>query len=261
MIDHERSHYPLSHTRSDVGPQPYGSGNYWLSVYPHQGARVPALILWFFDSRSFVGKGPTPKQADYHWIDDKTVPGYIKSQARLMRRAWGELPPSLVFTHIPFQVTTYLSKLYVSLPSNSKPSVFDVLGFIRPSQGSHDDDKIDHQGNLHGRYTGLDLRALRQLVALESVLAITSGHEHGNSWCATSNESYIATSNESYNLNMCFNGHSGYGGYTTEHSRVRNGRVFSATLKDRSSVRSWNTYEDGTRNEHVVLGHGYHKEA
>jgi hypothetical protein len=70
-----------------------------------------------------------------------------------------------------------------------------------------------------------------------TVLAVTSGHDHGESWCARATASS--------GIPICFNGHSGYGGYVTEHSMVRNARVFALNLRDLARevpvVRTWNS--------------------
>jgi hypothetical protein len=71
------------------------------------------------------------------------------------------------------------------------------------------------------------------------VLAVTSGHDHGESWCAR------APRSAGIAIPICFNGHSGYGGYVTEHSAVRNARVFALNLRDLATkaptVRTWNS--------------------
>ncbi|CAK5284827.1 unnamed protein product [Mycena citricolor] len=233
----------LSYTRSDVGPRPYGLGNYWVPVYTKASDVKPAVILWFFDSRSFVTgeAGPVPAAADYYWVDENTVPTYIEEQSALMKRVWGSLPRALVFVHIPVQKADDLAPL--------------------PSAGDHDDEPDPSaQGFLNNVYTGLDLPFWNAVVSHlnggpygGNVLAVTSGHDHGESWCARSTDSS--------GIPICFNGHSGYGGYATTHSQVRNGRAFELKLSDlvkkSPTVRSWNSYEDCTTNEHVILGPHY----
>ncbi|KAJ6623711.1 Metallo-dependent phosphatase-like protein [Mycena sp. CBHHK59/15] len=245
-IEYEQSKYAaLSYTRSDVGPKPYGSGNYcrWVPIYAKSTNWVPATILWFFDSRSFVsgtgnGPGPVPAAANYYWVDDKTVPNYIKFQRLLMTLIWWKVPPALVFVHIPVQKAQNLASL--------------------PSVGDHDDEPDPStQGILNNTYTGLDLLFWDEIVALNggkgNVLAVTSGHDHGESWCARSKDSS--------GIPICFNGHSGHGGYTTEHSMVRNGRVFNLNLADLATptptVKTWNSYEDNTIEDSVDLGPQY----
>ncbi|KAJ6541191.1 Metallo-dependent phosphatase-like protein [Mycena vulgaris] len=243
-IEYEQAHYAaLSHTRSDVGPKPYGSGNYWVPVYAKKTDLVPALIMWFFDSQSFVsgnptGPGPVPPEANVYWVDENTVPQYIKQQRALMAGVWKTIPPALVFVHIPVQKADILAPL--------------------PSVGNHDDEPDPAtQGFLNDTYTGRDLPFWDALVALDAprgtVLAVTSGHDHGESWCARARASS--------GIPICFNGHSGYGGYVTEHSAVRNARVFGLNLRDLRRrvpvVRTWNSYENSTINDEVVLGPEY----
>lgn len=62
--------------------------------------------------------GPVPQEANVYWVDEKTVPQYIKQQRGLMRlvvrpvlprsgllalmgEQWKKVPPALVFVHIP----------------------------------------------------------------------------------------------------------------------------------------------------------------
>ncbi|KAJ7749638.1 Metallo-dependent phosphatase-like protein [Mycena metata] len=247
-IEYEQKHYPtLSYTRADVGPKPWGCGNYWVPVYAKQSDFVPALIMWFFDSRSFTAGapqqagGPIPPEANFYWVDENTVPQWIKQQSALMGFMWKKVPPALVFVHIPVQKADILAPL--------------------PSAGDHDDEPDPAtQGFLNDTYTGLDLPFWNALVALDAgrgtVLAVTSGHDHGESWCARATASS--------GIPICFNGHSGYGGYVTEHSMVRNARVFGLNLADLGRkvpvVRTWNSYENFTTNDEVVLGPEYMKE-
>jgi hypothetical protein len=80
--------------------------------------------MWFLDSRAFnsgtgAGPGPVPEGADPNWVDEDTVPQYIKRESGLMQLLvsgsvrlegrgdlgadwqFGEVPPALVFVHIP----------------------------------------------------------------------------------------------------------------------------------------------------------------
>ncbi|KAJ7635246.1 Metallo-dependent phosphatase-like protein [Roridomyces roridus] len=247
-IDYEQAHYSaLSHTRSDVGVKPWGSGNYWVPVYAKKTDVVPAVIMWFFDSRAFTmgkpsdGNGPIPDAANFYWVDENVVPQYIKQQSAVMELVWKKVPPALVFVHIPVQKADILAPL--------------------PSPGDHDDEPDPAtQGFLNGTYTGLDVPFWNALVDLDgghgTVLAVTSGHDHGESWCARAKASS--------GVPICFNGHSGYGGYVTPNSQVRNARVFELNLGDLRKkvpvVRTWNSYENSTITDEVVLGPEYMKE-
>ena len=61
-----------------------------VPVYQNEWSFKPSFIMWFFDSRSFVsgtgnGPGPVPDAANYYWVDENTVPPYIKEQSLLMK--------------------------------------------------------------------------------------------------------------------------------------------------------------------------------
>ncbi|KAJ7235623.1 hypothetical protein B0H12DRAFT_1141361 [Mycena haematopus] len=247
-IEYEQAHYStLSYTRSDY-KHPTG-----VPVYATKTDIVPAVIMWFFDSRSFVsgnpaGPGPVPPEANFYWVDENTVPPYIKQQRDLM---------ALIVHPVP--------KATAHCANESQWKKFPLLSsscIFQPSAGDHDDepDPATQGFLLNNTYTGLDLPFWNALVEMDgghgTVLAVTSGHDHGESWCARATASS--------GIPICFNGHSGYGGYVTEHSMVRNGRVFELNLRDLAGkvpiVRTWNSYENKTINDEVVLGPGYMSE-
>jgi hypothetical protein len=79
---------------------------------------------------------------------------------------------------------------------------FPLLAHPSTAPGNRDDQPPDVQGNLDGKYTGLDesgehrqyrnvlISAYEAIADLSEgrnkVLAVTSGHDHGNSYCAKS---------------------------------------------------------------------------
>jgi hypothetical protein len=104
----------LSYTRSDVGPRPYGAVNYWVPVYADEKQAVPSVVMWFFDSQSFVGGDKkTPEEAKNFWVDPVEVPAYVRHQMGLMQEKWGRVPPALVFVHIPVEKSRQLATLSV----------------------------------------------------------------------------------------------------------------------------------------------------
>ncbi|CAK5284803.1 unnamed protein product, partial [Mycena citricolor] len=144
----------LSYTRSDVGPRPYGLANYWVPVYAKASDVKPAVVLWFFDSRSFVTgeAGPVLDAADYYWVDENTVPTYIEQQSALMERvvcaSWedaamrlrefpvGESSSRLGFCPYPrAKRRPFGSSVRHLLISRST-----ALTLHRPSAGDHDDE-------------------------------------------------------------------------------------------------------------------------
>ncbi|CAK5270433.1 unnamed protein product [Mycena citricolor] len=219
----------LSYTRSDVGPRPYGLANYWVPVYAKASDVKPAVVLWFFDSRSFVTgeAGPVLDAADYYWVDENTVPTYIEQQSALMERvvcaSWEDAAMRLR----EFPVGESSSRLGVCPYPRAKRRPFGssvrhllisrstALTLHRPSAGDHDDEPDPSaQGFLNNVYTGLDLPFWNAVVS----------HLNGG-------------------------------------PQVRNGRAFelklSGLVKKSPTVRSWNSYEDSTTNEHVILGPHY----
>lgn len=58
-----------------------------VPVYAKKSDNKPALIMWFFDSRSFVrgNSKPYPTGTDQHWVDEKEVPTYIRQQSQAMK--------------------------------------------------------------------------------------------------------------------------------------------------------------------------------
>ncbi|KAJ7727160.1 hypothetical protein B0H14DRAFT_3619684 [Mycena olivaceomarginata] len=207
---------------------------------------------------AYLLSGPVPPEADVYWVDEKTVPQYIKQQRALMLQTWKKVLPALVFVHIPVSLLSLEPTVELETQHRlSQVQKADVLAPL-PSAGDHDDEPDPAtQGFLNNTYTGRDLPFWNALVDMDgghgTVLAVTSGHDHGESWCARATASS--------GIPICFNGHSGYGGYVTEHSAVRNGRVFGLNLRDLARevpvVRTWNSYENGTVNEEVVLGPDY----
>ncbi|KAK1925783.1 Metallo-dependent phosphatase-like protein [Papiliotrema laurentii] len=226
VLQYERSaHGDLSHTRSDVGPAPFGHVNYWLPVYANQSATSPDLVMWFLDSRGVPPSMGGP-DAGKNWVDENIVPPWIKAQAGAMKAKWGAVPPSIFFVHIPFSATRSLVPWNAN--GNNPPLWFDVQG-----------------------HAGEDLPTLDAIASLgKTVLGVITGHVHGQSWCARGPPSK--------GIAMCFDGHSGYGGYVTPSSAVRNGRVLVFNLAglrgDSPKVDTYNAFEDGSERDRVQLG-------
>lgn len=91
-------------------------------------------------------------------------------------------------------------------------------------------------------------------------MALTSGHAHGDSWCAknevASNVTMWQVSRECVCQQAChndlptacsFQGHSGHGGYITPNTKIRNGRIFDLDLRDlraaQPGTKTWNICE------------------
>lgn len=134
--NHDES-YNISHTLSwlheqDIAPgqswtqrvvesaeDPKGQFNYFIPLWADSppkgqgqgqgqgqgGGNKPAALLWFFDSRSSVhnsaqfGVDDEPWMSQ-DWVDPQSAT-WVNNTADAMRKAWGTVPPSLVFVHIP----------------------------------------------------------------------------------------------------------------------------------------------------------------
>lgn len=83
------------------------------------------------------------------------------------------------------------------------------------------------------------------------LVAITSGHDHGNDWCERDEKNVGPYS-------YCFARHTGYGGYG---NWARGSRVFEVVLKERcedqlDSVKTWIRLEDhSTANTTILVDH------
>jgi len=65
-----------------------------------------------------------------------------------------------------------------------------------PTPGDHDDNPPAVQGFDENGYNGLDkptFDALVEAVGAGNILAVTSGHDHGNNWCARATVSASVT--------------------------------------------------------------------
>jgi hypothetical protein len=99
-------------------------------------------------------------------------------------------------------------------------------------------DVCDSTGN-NCKYSGADLPFMGALVETEGLMAVFSGHDHGVDWCMEWAKDLPDTSPSNGNgngLNVCFNRHSGYGGYT---NRARGARARSSSKRTCWTRKSW----------------------
>ncbi|KAJ3564637.1 hypothetical protein NP233_g8164 [Leucocoprinus birnbaumii] len=178
---------PLSYTRTapaGVGGEG-GPGNYWVprGVLKPQLDRSPSLVIWFFDSRGGFSK-PDIGIPDFV---DTSVATWIASETEAMNKAWGPgtTRSSLAFVHIP---PHYIEDVQYTITPEKDPGLnADELG-LGSVQKTDDIPFWD---------------AVKQ--NLQNLVAVISGHDHGNEWCAREPTKDIV---------FCFDKHSGYGGYT-----------------------------------------------
>jgi predicted phosphodiesterase len=314
ITDIERKLSPvLSYTRkapSDVGGGEVGSDNYWLPVYKHANPsknEAPALLLWFFDSRS--GKEMLSRGGDHidDWVDS-SVAAWIERETTSMQvnekevtmplflslfphvslsffwvpfllpqREWTDLPPSILFVHIPVHAMLdsqnsapyrdHVGGVFEEITpyTSDNKRTYPGLNADQPLSSQASEDKSGEHLACVGRrrvpctevwlylplcqvpYRGQDRAFLDAFVQSAAgrarVHGIVSGHDHGNDWCAPSRVKTIA----GQIIPLCFAKHSGFGGY--DHDIWNHGvRVFHFDLSTvASSVNTYVRYLTGEK--------------
>ena len=183
----EREHlWPNSRTTSMV-PSPdstAGVTNYYLPVYPPScttSACRPALLLWFFDSRGgnyFQQSDPETGEPvpQPNWVDPSVVAWFLSTNAAL---AGGGKPiPSLGFVHIPTNATLAAQSQGLVQPHHN-PGIDDDVPVAQQGQGWCSEDI----SNDTCSYGGQDGAFMAAVAGTEGMMALFSGHDHGNTWC------------------------------------------------------------------------------
>lgn len=142
-----------------------------------------------------------------------------------------------------------------------------------------DDDDVADQGPSDGsfNYTGQDKPFMKALVETKGLIATFSGHDHGDDWYASSfsvlffllPSTFYLTSSRCFKWNstlpqmdikgdgvvLCFDRHSGYGGYGTWTRGSRQILLNERTM--RSSTDTWVRLEQGNVSGAVTLNSTY----
>lgn len=221
-----------------------GSSNYFIPVYGSNDGNDLKMLLWFFDSKGGrvfqPGKGDIPVN---NWVDEKVVTWFVQKSSEF-RQHHGRVIPSLAFVHIPVHAT-YSFQQSGGLTAATEPGLNEEL---IGQQG----DQCDSSGN-NCSYHGADAPFMKALVEKEGLMAVFSGHDHGVDWCMKWAKPLLNTSPSNGNgLNLCFNRHSGYGGYT---NWVRGARqiIVHEDMLGKDELETWIRLEDGNISGHVML--------
>ncbi|KZV84961.1 Metallo-dependent phosphatase [Exidia glandulosa HHB12029] len=228
-IEYEQAAAPLSYTRASpgVGGQG-GEGCYWVPVYKNADDEAPALVLWFFDSRGGISSSG---EALADWVDE-SVAEWIARETEQMNDAWGpsEQRAALAFTHIP---PHFALDLQANLNSTLEPGLNE-----------------DHMGP-HGSTQstpGNDAFISSLAHNVKNLHALVSGHDHGLEWCKRETTTGVV---------LCFNKHSGYGGYGQDWWGF-GARIFQfAPDEVTRGVETWIRLEDGSVRAKVHLNSQY----
>lgn len=199
IIARERM-YPNSLTDQMVHDRNAGVSNYYLLVYPHKDAEMPSLILWFFDSRGgFLYQQSTPsgdQVAQPDWVDQTVVDWFKATRDRLEER-YRKTVPSLAFVHIPTNASRAF-QTEVGVDPNLQPGINDDNPLAQQAQGWCSDGTRGEVGvevTIPGfiqaiadsiqtcTYGGQDVSFMEAVVSTPGLLALFSGHDHGDTWC------------------------------------------------------------------------------
>jgi hypothetical protein len=121
--------------------------------------------------------------------------------------------------------------------------------------GINDDNPLAPQGVWHDKYTGSDIPFMAALLKEEGLMAVFSGHDHGNDWCMKWDRKYPDMSLTGAGPFFCFGRHSGYGGYGSWMRGSRQIRLKESTLG--KEVHTWVRLEDRSTSGYVVLNSTY----
>lgn len=137
---------------------------------------------------------------------------------------------------------------------DSKPDAATRPGINEELIG-YQGDVCDSSNNCN--YSGADTYFMKALVETKGLLGVFSGHDHGIDWCMKWSKDLVNNSPANGNgLNLCFNRHSGYGGYS---DWARGGRqiVVEEDKLDENVVDTWIRLEDGSISGQVTLNSTY----
>lgn len=249
--------WPNSRTQRMVFGKEAGVSNYYLPVYgtkDHDFTEAPELLLWFFDSRGgsyfqeLDDQGNEIGQPD--WVDLSVVEWFRETNAFLTSQH-KKVIPSLAFVHIPTNASQ-AAQSEVGIEANREPGVNDDYILAQQAQGWCADGSND--GSCE--YGGQDVPFMEALVETPGVMAVFSGHDHGDTWCYKWDSLLPGMKIRGNGLNLCFGQHSGYGGYG---NWIRGGRqvlVTESMLRD-LVVDTWIRLESGDAVGSVSLNATY----
>ncbi|KAI1824176.1 hypothetical protein F4861DRAFT_507539, partial [Xylaria intraflava] len=235
-----------------------GVSNYYLPVYDDgcvdEKTCLPQLLLWFFDSRggfkyqqlnatgSLIGQP--------NWVDDRVVRWFRHTNSKLTRR-YGKVIPSLGFVHIPTYASAALQQAGVD--PNLQPGVNDDVPLGPEAQGWCADGRDD--GSCV--YGGQDTKFMQAISHTEGLMALFSGHDHGDTWCYKWDRVLPGVNvTPANNMSLCFGQHTGYGGYGNWERGSRQVMVSREGLAN-FEVDTWIRLESGAAVGRVSLNSTY----
>jgi len=251
----EREHrWPNSRTANMVRTKDAGVTDYYLPVYGPGSSNTPELILWFFDSRGGFyfqrrdARGNGVGQPD--WVDISVVRWFQQTTAELTQRH-GRRIPSLAFVHIPTNASQAV-QTEAGLDAHRDPGINDDYVLAGQAQGWCPDGRND--GSC--AYGGQDVPFMQALTTTYGLMALFSGHDHGDTWCYKWKGVLPGMVVAGNGLNLCFGQHSGYGGYGNWIRGARQVKVSLEKLK-KLEVDTWVRLESADVVGNVTLNATY----
>jgi hypothetical protein len=240
LLGEEKKH-ALSMTKNMVNLPQAGTTNYVLEVKGRNNK--PAMLLWFFDSKGgsefqTTGSDGNPARLPGS-VDQSVVTWFTNTQAR-MKQKNGRALPSLAFVHIP----TFASAAFQQrgVDPNRQP-------------GINQDVPLSPQGlDEKSVYAGGDIPFMQALLRTEGLLAVFSGHDHGNDWCTRWVGTLPGMDLSGNNLILCFGRHTGYGGYGQWKRGSRQIMIYEGLKRP---IDTWIRLEDGSVSGSVTLNSTY----
>ncbi|KAF1831167.1 Metallo-dependent phosphatase [Decorospora gaudefroyi] len=221
-----------------------GWSNYFVPVYSSTGGGDLKMLLWFFDSKGGRKYNPTGDDVSVpNWVDEKVVDWFRNTNSKF-REEYGRIIPSMAFVHIPVYATNDFQRKGGRSPTKNPGLNEEIIG----KQG----DVCDSTGN-NCEYGGTDVPFMQALVETEGLMAVFSGHNHGVDWCMKWSKDLPGTTPSNGNgLNICFNRHSGYGGYG-DFTRGARQIVVAEDMPGEYVVDTWIRLETGQISAQVSL--------
>jgi hypothetical protein len=248
--------WPNCRTQSMVWGRETGVSNYYLPVYGskcHGRSCEPELLLWFFDSKGGFYFQERDKNGGRvgrpDWVDVSVVQWFKQTNALLVAR-YNRTIPSLGFTHIPTNASLALQE---ATPNpNRQPGTDDDKPLAQQAQGWCPDGRDD--GTC--AYGGQDVPFMQAVTSTPGMVALFSGHDHGDTWCYKWESLLPGMSVQGNGINICFGQHSGYGGYGNWIRGARQVLVTEKKLKT-LEIDTWIRLEDGDAVGRVTLNSTY----
>ncbi|KAF4857284.1 putative inactive purple acid phosphatase 16 [Colletotrichum siamense] len=203
-----------------------GVSNYYLPVYASDCTKdscAPELLLWFFDSRGgfkYLQKDSSGNQVgNPNWVDESVVSWFKSTSSDLVDKHKKNIT-SLAFVHIPPDASRAVQAK--GIDPAKEPGINQDNPLSRQSEGWCSDGTNKDTCS----YGGQEKAFMQAVTATPGMLAVFSGHDHGNSWCYKWSGAVNGLSVEGTGVNLCFGQRSGYGGYG---NWIRGSRQLSLT--------------------------------